>query len=165
MGEIHLSNEQQATLRAAFTSRGGNEVKIEGKPEWSSSDESIVTCQPSDDGMSCELVTVDDAEGEAEVTVTGDADLGEGETTNVTATLMVKVSGAEARAANIKVSDVRDKEAPQGTNMPADADPLTGKTPGQDNPSGTTDNDPGAGVDHMNKSGGNQQTDGNMNPI
>lgn len=89
-----LTDEQKAALAIQPVTAAGNPARVDGTPEWSSSDEAIVTIVPSFDGLSAEAVTVGPV-GVAQVSVKVDADLGNGIRT-LTATLDVEVIAAEA---------------------------------------------------------------------
>lgn len=58
-----------------ITDAGGDPAQVESV-RWASSDDTVLSVDPSDDGMSAVIDTV--AAGTARVTVTADADLGSG---------------------------------------------------------------------------------------
>jgi hypothetical protein len=55
----------------------GNAAKVDGVPQWASSDESLATVAPAEDGMSA-VVTPVGPLGTFELQVKADADMGEG---------------------------------------------------------------------------------------
>lgn len=98
-----ITDSQQIALKVKPETKAGNPAKIDGVPEWSSSDESVVVMTPSEDGLSCDAVGTGKL-GTCQVQVTADADIGEGvetitqiETVEVRAGKAVKV-GIEAGA-------------------------------------------------------------------
>lgn len=58
-----------------FLDRKGRPAKVDGVPEWSVSDEAVVSMVVADDGMSAEFEAL--AEGAVVVQVGADADLGD----------------------------------------------------------------------------------------
>jgi len=68
--------EAQVTLEA--TSRAGNPAEVQN-PVWTSSDEAVLTVEPSADGLTARFVTTGKL-GLVQVSVTADADLGDGVT-------------------------------------------------------------------------------------
>ena len=75
---VNMTNTQQVTLGPIVVkNRRGGPATFDGAPQWASSDESILSLQPSEDGMSCTVIAFGGV-GTASVVVTGDADLGGG---------------------------------------------------------------------------------------
>lgn len=93
--DIVLTNEQQVVVRLAPVSAKGKPVALDGKPVWTVSLGSC-TVVPADDGLSCTIVSGEDA-GDSEVTVSADADLGEGVVT-ISDAIRVTVNGAQAQS-------------------------------------------------------------------
>src|SRR5262249_46251896 len=60
----------------SITNAAGDPAPVEGAPVWASSDETVLSVQPANDGMSAVVLTV--APGTGRVTVSADADVGEG---------------------------------------------------------------------------------------
>jgi len=89
-----LTDVQKVALSVSFTNRAGNPAQVDGIPQWSSSDPSILTVTASEDGLSAEAVTVGPL-GTAQVSVVADADLGEG-VTELTGVLDVEVKPSAA---------------------------------------------------------------------
>jgi hypothetical protein len=72
-----LTDEQEVPIALAFETQAGNPAKIDGKPSWSVSDESILSLEVTDDGMSANVVTTGKL-GTSQLRIEVDADLGEG---------------------------------------------------------------------------------------
>jgi hypothetical protein len=94
--ELKLTTEQQVAVRIKPTTPKGQPAQLDGLPAWSVA-VGDVTLQPSQDGLSCVIVSADTA-GLSQVLVTADADLGEGVET-VSDTIAVDV--ASPRATNL----------------------------------------------------------------
>lgn len=90
-----LKDDQRVGLTAAFTTKAGNPARVDGVPVWRSSDESIVTVTPSEDGLSAVAVAVGPL-GTAQVSVEADADLDAEETRLITGVLDIEVRASEA---------------------------------------------------------------------
>lgn len=60
----------------SITNSRGDPAAVDGVPVWASSDETVLSVTPADDGMSAVVSTV--APGTARITVQADADLGSG---------------------------------------------------------------------------------------
>jgi len=73
-----LNNEQKCSVAIDPKTAAGNPAPVDGIPTWESSDPSVATVEPSEDGKSASIVTGDGAIGTATINVTADADLGEG---------------------------------------------------------------------------------------
>lgn len=89
-----LTDVQKVTLTVAPLDAAGNPGKIDGKPTWTSSDESIATVAASDDGLSA-VVTAVGPLGTVQIVAKADADLGEG-VKEISGTLDIEVQGSEA---------------------------------------------------------------------
>lgn len=94
-----LTDLQKAKLSVKFVDAMGNDAPVEGLPNWSTSDASLVTVAPAADGLSADVVTVGPL-GTAQVSVQADADLGEG-VVPIAGVLDVQVIGSMAVAATI----------------------------------------------------------------
>jgi hypothetical protein len=91
-----LRADEKTVLRIQPVDVGGNPAKLDGAPTWAveGTNPEVVTLSPSEDGMSCELVTTGTL-GTCQVRVTGDADLGS-ETRSISGLLDVQVEAGEA---------------------------------------------------------------------
>ncbi len=86
-----------------ITDSHGTPAKVDGIPVWASSDETVLSVTPSDDGMSAIVDTV--APGTARISVTADADLGSGTNTITGVSEDVNVTqGPSFQASNFKFS-------------------------------------------------------------
>lgn len=92
---ITITNEQQVNVKLAPVSAKGKPVALDGAPVWAVTAGSC-TIVPSADGLSCLIVSGDDA-GDSEITVSADADLGEGVVT-ISDAIRVTVNGAQAQS-------------------------------------------------------------------
>lgn len=97
MATLILTDEQKVTLNVAFKTAAGNPARVDGTPSWSSSDEGVITVEPSEDGLSA-VAFAAGALGTAQVVCEADADLGDG-TRLITGTLDIEVRAAEAVSA------------------------------------------------------------------
>lgn len=102
-----LTDVQMVTVDVAFADAEGNPADVEGAPVWASSDESVLTVTPSDDGFGADVSSVGPL-GSAQVSVTADADLGEG-TTEVIGLLDVEVVASAAVAATLTPGTPEDR--------------------------------------------------------
>lgn len=71
-----LTVTQQIEGTVIILDRRNNPAKVDGVPSWKSSDESVLTVEVSEDGLTVTAQAV--SEGTAVVTFEADADLGEG---------------------------------------------------------------------------------------
>lgn len=85
-------------MKVTTTDARGNASRVDGAPQWASSDVSILTVTPSVDGMRADVTGV--AEGTATVTVTVDADLSPG-VKNVVGSKDVTVDPAETTTVTV----------------------------------------------------------------
>jgi hypothetical protein len=97
MPALILTDEQKVQLNVAFKTAAGNPARVDGTPAWSSSDETVITVVPSEDGLSATALA-SGALGVAQVVCEADADLGEG-VRPITGTLDIEVRPAEAVSA------------------------------------------------------------------
>ncbi len=93
--DLILTNEQMVVVHLSPVSAKGKPVALDGVPVWAISAGSC-TVQPAADGLSCTIVSGDDA-GDSEVTVSADADLGAGVVT-ISDAIRVTVNGAQAQS-------------------------------------------------------------------
>jgi hypothetical protein len=77
MSNFVLTDSQKVQLTISPVTAAGNPAKVDGIPEWGSSDDTILTVEPAADGLSCEAITTGTL-GSAQVNVSADVDLGEG---------------------------------------------------------------------------------------
>jgi hypothetical protein len=105
-----LTDVQQVSLAIKPKSAAGNDAPVDGVPDWSSSDPSVITVSPSADGMSCDAVTTGKL-GVAQVQCNADADLGAG-TKPITAVLDIEVKASEAVQLAIEAGVPTDKPTP-----------------------------------------------------
>lgn len=105
-----LTDEQQVGLAVEFKTAAGNPAHVDGVPNWASSDESIVTVEPAEDGLSAVAVAVGPL-GTAQVTCEADADLGEG-TRLITGVLDIEVRASEAVVALVTAGTPEAKPTP-----------------------------------------------------
>jgi hypothetical protein len=77
MPVLTLTDIQKVTLTVAPLDAVGNPAPIDGKPVWTVSDETLATLSVSEDGLTCEVLTVGPF-GSFQVKAEADADLGEG---------------------------------------------------------------------------------------
>lgn len=94
MLELSITNEQKVKVTITPKTDAGKPAKLDGAPQWSvASGEAIV--QPSDDGLSADLVSSDNP-GDSEILITADADLGSGVVT-ISDAITLHVLGASAK--------------------------------------------------------------------
>lgn len=94
-----LLDNQKVSLEVVPVSVKGNVAQLDGVPVWSVSDESLVTVEPSEDGLSAVVKAIGPV-GIAQVAVKGDADLGEG-VVEITGTLDVEIQASSAASFTI----------------------------------------------------------------
>lgn len=108
MDTLKLTSTQQVTLSLAIEDKRGNPAQIDGKPNWSTSDSTKLSIEPSEDGKTC-LVKAVGPVGAAQVSVEADADLGEG-VVPINATGDFEVIAGQASA--VKLSAGTPEEQP-----------------------------------------------------
>lgn len=89
-----IKDTQKVSLELKITDAKGNPAKVDGVPEWSSTDSTIVTITPSTDGMTGVAAAVGPL-GTASINVLADADLGQGVKT-IQGTLDIEVIAGDA---------------------------------------------------------------------
>jgi len=72
-----LTDVQKVTVAIQPKSAAGNNAFVDGKPNWTVSDDSILTLVVSEDGFSAEAITTSKL-GSAQVAITLDSDMSEG---------------------------------------------------------------------------------------
>ena len=102
-----LLDSQKVLLSVEPFNKAGNPAPIDGKPAWSTSDETVVTVVPSEDGLSCYAITTGKL-GVAQVKAAADAHIGEG-VTEITALWDIEVLAGEAVSLNGKAGVPEDK--------------------------------------------------------
>ena len=102
-----LTDSQFVTLNVTPVTKAGNPATIDGALKWSVSDESVLTLEVSEDGLSCKAATTGKL-GDAQINVVADADMGEGvvETTGV---LEVSVKAGAAASVAITAGTPEEK--------------------------------------------------------
>ena len=107
-----LTVDQKVTLTIRPVDRGGNPAPMDGVPTWSTTDPELLTLTPSEDGLSCDVVTSGKL-GAGQVNVTGDARLGE-EVKAIGGALDVQVSAGEAVSLTVEagVPVTKDEAVP-----------------------------------------------------
>ena len=113
-----ITDKQQFPVAAAFTSKAGNPVGVDGAPAWSVSDETIlgIEVDPADPNKA--TVKAKGPVGTAQVRLTADADRGEG-VREVTALLDVEVLASDAVTALIADEPAVDQPEPAPAPEPA----------------------------------------------
>lgn len=104
--KLILTDEQQAPLKVAFRTASNNLAKIDGIPEWASSNPDVAEIITTDDPNA--VIVRSKGLGVAQISVTGDADLGSGQRP-VTGVLDVEVQAAEAVSAGIEAGTAEPK--------------------------------------------------------
>jgi hypothetical protein len=74
---VVLKDNQRVTVNVSPVDAKGNPAQVDGAPVWAVVGPSILTLEPSTDGLTC-VATTTGALGVTQLTVTADADLGEG---------------------------------------------------------------------------------------
>ncbi len=101
--QSEMTNSQQLTATIQPVDKKGQPAAVDGMPQWASSDETIVTVVPAQDGMSATVAAVGPL-GSAKVSVTADADLGTG-VAAIFGTLDVTITQGQAVGFKITTSD------------------------------------------------------------
>jgi len=102
-----LTDIQKVSLNVSPKSAAGNPAEVDGIPAWNSSDESVITLVPSDDGLSVDAITTGKI-GTSQISVSVDADLGSGIRT-ITGVLDIEVRPSEAVTLDINAGVPSDK--------------------------------------------------------
>ena len=112
-----LTADQKVVLTASYQDRYGNPAPIDGQPTWETSADGIVTIDPSEDGLSAEIVTVGQI-GTVQVRASADAAPGS-ETKLIIGVLDIQVVGGEARVVTLSAGTASSKDV---TEDPAPVD-------------------------------------------
>ena len=128
-------------VNLVINDKKGNPARVDGMPVWTSSDESVATVTPSEDGMSATILSLGTT-GTAQISVTADADLGEG-VREMTGSALIDVIAGEAFAFALMLGEDFDPpEAPvepePTPEEPTDEEPVD-ETPVDEEPSDGTD--------------------------
>lgn len=102
-----LTDTQKVDLKVTPLNKLGNPAPVDGPPKWATSDESVLTVAPSEDGLSCTVTTTGKV-GQAQVSVTVDADLGEG-VRELAGALEIQVKPSEAVSLSIEAGGAVDR--------------------------------------------------------
>ena len=97
-----LTDLQKVKMSIAPVDAVGNPAKIDGVPQWASSDETLVSITPAADGLSCYATAVGPL-GTVQVSVQADADLGPGVKT-ITGTLDIEVTASDATSLSVSTA-------------------------------------------------------------
>lgn len=104
---IILQDDKQIRLTIHPVDKAGQPAKVDGAPNWSSSDPAVIDVVPDADGLSALCVTKG-PQGTAVVTVAADADLGSG-VTNISDTAAFTVIGGTAVGLGLEASQPEDR--------------------------------------------------------
>jgi hypothetical protein len=99
---LTLTDTQKVTATVAPKDKHGHPAAVEGVPLWETTDPTVATVTPSEDGLSC-VIAANGALGTCQVKVTADADLGEG-VTPLTGLLDLEVVAGAAVTLDITTS-------------------------------------------------------------
>ncbi|WP_321377058.1 hypothetical protein [Trichococcus shcherbakoviae] len=94
-----LKDTQKCAMAVTPVDAKGNPASVDGPPSWTVLGNLIVTLEPSDDGLSCNVYATGTL-GSTQVQVTADADLGDG-VVPITGLLDVQVVGGDAVSLSI----------------------------------------------------------------
>jgi hypothetical protein len=103
-----LTADQKVTLSVSYQDRYGNPAPVDGAPAWETSADGIVTVDPTEDGLSAEIVTVGQI-GTVQVRATADALPGAGVKT-IIGVLDIQVVGGEARIVTLNAGTASSKD-------------------------------------------------------
>jgi hypothetical protein len=109
MPDITITADKVVSLSidpASIKDREGNPAAVQGTPVWASSDETVVTLQVAEGGMSA--VAVSHLAGAARVLVEADADLGDG-VKPINGSLEIEVTPGVAAAITITAGEPTPK--------------------------------------------------------
>lgn len=102
-----LTDVQKVSLSISPVSAAGNPASIDGVPTWSTSDDTVLTLEVAEDGLSAVALTTGKL-GTAQVSVVADADLGEG-VKELTGVLDVEVKASEAVSLELNAGTPENK--------------------------------------------------------
>ena len=101
MANPTLTAGRAKPVNLVINDKRGNPARVDGMPVWTSSDESVATVTPSDDGMSATILSLGTT-GTAQISVTADADLGEAEAGKRRAVLAQRLAEMRGRIEEIR---------------------------------------------------------------
>lgn len=104
---ITLTTEQKIRLSLAPVTESGKPANVDGAPKWTVT-EGNATLNVDEDGMSAEIISSDEP-GPSTVLVTADADLDEGEEREISETIAVNVTAAEAAGLGLTIGTPEPK--------------------------------------------------------
>ena len=78
MAVIVMTSEGKRKLTLRPKSRFGRNAVVDGAPRWEVDDPTLATVEPSEDGMSAYVISVDGAKGVGKGRAKADADVGDG---------------------------------------------------------------------------------------
>ena len=108
-----LPNDLQVLLKVQYVDSKGHPAKVDGDPEWQSSDPGIAVITPTPGNPFLATLSAGGTLGNAQVTVTADADMGEG-VRALTCFLDVTIIGGEAVAGVISPASDPAPPSPGG---------------------------------------------------
>jgi len=102
VGEITVKDDE-GNLSATVTALDaeGHETTFDEPPTWESSDDSVATCQPSEDGYGCTFTI--GSPGSAVITATG-VETGSGERVEIKSTGLINVTAGDAAVGSVEFS-------------------------------------------------------------
>lgn len=104
---LQMTETQQATVTLAIKDAKGRAAKVDGVPEWLSSNADVATVNDiAADGLSATVKAV--GPGVCQITVTADSDLGLG-TKHITGFLDVDITGGEAVTVELTAGPVSEQ--------------------------------------------------------
>lgn len=110
MATLQLTDNQKVTFAIEPVSAKGNPAKVDGAPVWSTSDDTVLTVEASEDGLSA-VVKATGKVGSAQVSVLADADLGDG-VTQLAGTIGIDVVAGAAASLNLVAGEITEQEVP-----------------------------------------------------
>lgn len=109
MANPTLAAGRAKTVSVLVTDKFGNAANVDGIPAWESTDEGIATVTPSDDGLSCTVVSSGKM-GTVQINVRLDADLGDG-VRELNGLALLDVTAGQASTIALLVSEDFDVDA------------------------------------------------------
>jgi hypothetical protein len=102
-----ITATQEVDLAIKPLDARGNPAQVDGRPEWESSDPSVIEVLPATDGLSC-VARAKGKLGHALISVTADADLGAG-VQNITGTIDIDIAASQAISIEIIAGEMREQ--------------------------------------------------------
>lgn len=121
MANPTLAAGRAKTISVVINDKKGNPASVDGMPQWSSSDDALVSLTPSEDGMSATVVSLG-ATGTVQISVSADADMGEGVRT-MTGSALIDVMAGEAFAFALMLGEDFDPAEP-APEEPTEEEPV-----------------------------------------